>query len=121
MKPIKCQIEVSSSDTQIKRAIIATVKTLGGVAEQSGECFEIRLGSLLKSRLLGEFWVSRSTLPKIVRISIGGSEAGHTCVTLDVASAHKFGIKLGYKKKYALALQEVSDVFINAIRSSSSS
>ena len=96
---------------------MGTLQTLRGrIAHSDDRSIECDFGSLLKSRLLGEFWVSKSTLPKRATIELKEAENGATTITLVVRDTHKYGVKWGYVKKYEKALEELADSIMSGIK-----
>lgn len=116
VKQIHNEIIVEQSASEVRNIITAKLQSLKGKIVQSDDRrIECDFGSLMKSRLIGEFWVSKSTLPKKAIIELGNTEGGGTKVTLDVQHTHKFGFKMGFVKKYEEALKELSDSILSSI------
>lgn len=115
--PVEKELIVGKGIEEVKLAIIKQLETMKGKIVKSDEAYiECDFGSLLKSRLLGELWVSKATLPKKAEIHIEGIGSNETKVRTVVRDTHKYGIKRGYVKKYEKALQEVVDSIVDAIR-----
>ena len=94
VKQIHNEMLVEQSTSEIRNIITAKLQSLKGKIVQSDDRrIECDFGSLLKSRLIGEFWVSKSTLPKKAIIELGDTESGGTKITLDVLHTHKYGFK----------------------------
>lgn len=87
----------------------------GRVVNQEEDFIELDFGSLLRSRLLGEFWVSRDTLPKRARIQLTISKHGMD-INIAVVHTHRYGVMAGYKKKYQQALEETADRIVWLIK-----
>ena len=88
----------------------------GRIVRSESNTIVCDFGSLLASRLVGEFWVSKATLPKQASIQMQAASDGGTLLVLDIKDTHKFGFKLGYEKKYEEALQELSESILSAIQ-----
>jgi hypothetical protein len=56
---------------------------------------EYEFGSRLKSKPLGELFVSGSTLPKKAVIKFSGNKNNSTQILIEVTDTHKFGFKAG--------------------------
>ncbi|MFA5875952.1 MAG: hypothetical protein WC901_04665 [Candidatus Margulisiibacteriota bacterium] len=116
VSPVHREMIVKKSVSEVTAIIISRLQLLkGNIVRSDGTIIECDLGSLVKSRLLGEFFVSKSTLPKKAMISFKDAEGGDTQVTLDVRDAHKYGVKWGYVKKYEKALEGVADSILAPI------
>ena len=114
--PVEKELIVGKGIEEVKLAIIKQLETMKGKIVKSDEAYiECDFGSLLKSRLLGELFVSKATLPKKAEIHIEGIGSNETKVKTVVRDTHKYGIKRGYVKKYEKALQEVVDSIVGAI------
>lgn len=114
--PVEKELTVRKGIKEVKLAIIQQLEIMNGkIAKSNEDYIECDFGSLLKSRVLGEFWVSKTTLPKKVKINLEGVNDNSTKVKILVIDTHKYGIKWGYVKKYEKALQEVADPIIRAI------
>lgn len=117
VKPIERELTVGKSIREVKSNIITQLEIMKGKIIKSDKNYiECDLGSLLRSRLIGEFWVSKNTLPKKVEIRLELINKNETKVKIFVRETHKYGLKTGYVKKYEQALQEVSDSIIAAIK-----
>jgi len=102
---------------QVKSATMKQLETMKGKIVKSDEAYiECDFGSLLKSRFIGEFWVSKATLPKRAEIRFNIMGNNETKVRILVRDTHKYGVKWGYVKKYEEALQEVADSIVGAIQ-----
>jgi len=108
---------VTKTVPEVRESIIKILPVLGGrIAQADGRSIQCDFGSLLKSRLLGEFWVSASTLPKRATIGLQDAENGGTKITVDVRDTHKYGLKLGFVKKYEKALEELADTIMTLLK-----
>ncbi len=117
VKPVHKEMTVEKNISEIRDIITAKLQTLKGKFAQSEDTrIECDFGSLLKSRLMGEFWVSKSTLPKKAIIKLDSAETGGTKITLDIQDTHKYGLKLGFVKKYEEALTELSDSILSGLK-----
>jgi hypothetical protein len=100
----------------VQSALVTAAEALGGrVAVSESNRLDFDLGSLAKSRLIGEFWVSGSTLPKRVTARWETVDAGGTRLEVWVADTHQLGVKWGYVGKYEQALREVADRIVVAV------
>ena len=100
---------VEKSLEEVRNIITETVRKLNGKFTHSeGKTIVCEFGSLLRSRLLGEFWVSKATLPKRLIVNLESEETGGTKITLFVQETHRYGIKLGYVNKYNEALKDLA-------------
>jgi hypothetical protein len=117
VNPVHREMTVRKPVAEVRSVISSSLARLKGktvVSDDTG--IECKFGSLLISRLLGEFWVSRATLPKKAIIKLDDAQDGHTKVTIEVRDTHKWGVKWGYVNKYELALQELSDSILSSLQ-----
>jgi len=115
--PIEKEWTVHKNIDEVVRILVKSLKSFKGrIVESSSNRIVCDFGSLLLSRLLGEFWVSRATLPKRAEIQLEPTGDSETVLKLVVRETHKYGIKAGYVKKYQQALQEISDAICDSIR-----
>lgn len=115
LNPVHRETVVTKPVSEVRDIIASRLQILKGKIVRSDDMsIECDFGSLLKSRLLGEFWVSRSTLPKRAMTNFKDTESGHTYVTLDVRDTHKYGVKWGYFEKYEKSLEELADSILSA-------
>ena len=118
INPVHREVTVAKTISEARQSIMATLQMLRGkVATFGDSSIECDFGSLLKSRLIGEFWVSKATLPKRATITLKQAESGATAITVDVRDTHKYGVKWGYETKYEQALGELADSILNGIKS----
>lgn len=97
------------STVALHEIIARAVQACGGkVTRSDANLLESKFGTLLWSRIIGEFWVPNSWLPKRATVRIELREGGGTRVDIEVVDAHKWGIKWGYVGKYEQALQELA-------------
>jgi len=114
--PIHKELTVGRDLPAVQAALLQRVKMLDGHLVRSEEnSIVCEFGSLLQSRLVGEFWVSKATLPKQAIIQLQPASGG-TLLVLDIKDTHKFGFKWGFEKKYQEALQELSEYILSAVR-----
>ena len=117
--PVHKELTIATAESDLRTALLKRVQMLGGrivPSEGIGDNTIIcDFGSLLQSRLIGEFWVSKATLPKQAVIQLQPASGGGTRLVLDVKETHKFGVKWGYEKKYEEALQELSEHLLSAM------
>ena len=117
VNPVHRETTVTRGVSEVRDMITSRLQFLKGkIVRSDGTSIECDFGSLLKSRLIGEFWVSKSTLPKKAMIGLKDAESGHTRITLDLLDTHKYGVKLGYVKKYEKALEELADSILSAFQ-----
>ena len=116
VKPVHKELTVPRDIPVIRAALLKRVQMLHGrVVLSQDNSIVCDFGSLLQSRLVGEFWVSKATLPKQAVIQMQASNAG-TSLILDVKDTHKFGFKWGFEQKYEEALQELSQAILSGIQ-----
>ena len=116
VKPVHMELSVAGSPAEVGSALLKQAQALNGrLVRSEANAIECDFGSLLVSRLVGEFWVPKSTLPKKAVIGLQAAAAGGTLVVLDIHDTHRFGYKLGYVGKYEAALQELAEALISAI------
>jgi hypothetical protein len=116
VKPVHRELMVEKNPLDVRDAILAGLPALDGrVIHSEDNSIECDFGSLLQSRLIGEFWVSKSTLPKKAVIKMQAASGG-TAVVLDIHDTHKFGVKWGFVKKYNEALEELCESLLSAIQ-----
>ncbi len=117
VRPVHKELTVGGKLPEVSHAILKRVRELNGkVLRSDDNTFECDFGSLLQSRLIGEFWVSKATLPKKAVIILQASSNGGTQIKLDITDTHKYGFKLGYITKYEEALQELAESLLSAIQ-----
>ena len=117
VKPVHKELTVGKDIPDVRVALLKRVQMLNGrVVRSEGNSIACDFGSLLLSRLVGEFWVSKATLPKQAVIQMEAASSGGTRLVLDIKDSHKYGFKLGYVKKYEEALQELSELLLSAIQ-----
>jgi len=117
VKPVHKELTVGMDIPDLRAALLQRVQMLDGrVVRSEGDSMVCDFGSLLQSRLLGEFWVSKATLPKQAFIQMQTAGGGSTRLVLDIKDTHKFGFKWGFVKKYEEALQELSEFILFAIQ-----
>jgi hypothetical protein len=117
VNPVHRETTVTKTVSEVRDIITSRLQFLKGKIVMSDDMsMECDFGSLLKSRLLGEFWVSKSTLPKKAMINLKDAESGHTLITLDMRDTHKYGVKWGYVKKYEKALEELADSILSSFQ-----
>ena len=67
--PVERKISIREEINIIKKRLVEGTKSIKGkIIKEDSNYIEITFGSLLKSRLIGEFWVSKNTLPKKAKI-----------------------------------------------------
>jgi hypothetical protein len=117
VKPVHKELTVGKDIPDVRAALLKRVQMLDGrVIRSESNSIVCDFGSLLQARLVGEFWVSKSTLPKQAVIQMEAASGGGTLLVLDIKDTHKYGFKFGYVKKYEEALQELSEFLLSAIQ-----
>lgn len=113
IKPATREVTLKVSASDARATILEQISLLNGrIVPTSESTIEVDFGSLLKSRLLGEFWVSKSTLPKRAAIEIEGTRDRGSRVKVVVRDTHQWGVKWGYRDKYEQSLQELADLIL---------
>jgi hypothetical protein len=116
VQPVHKELTVGRELPAVQAALLQRIKKLDGrLAHSDGNSIVCDFGSLLQSRLVGEFWVSKATLPKQAVIQMQPANGG-TQLVLDIKDTHKFGFKWGFEKKYQEALQELSEDILSAVQ-----
>jgi len=117
VKPVHKEVTVAKDVAELHAALLDKVKMLNGrVVSSENNTIVCDFGSLLLSRLVGEFWVPKSTLPKQAAIQLQAAGVGGTTLVLDIKDTHKYGYMLGYVQKYEQALQELSESLLSAVK-----
>jgi len=117
VKPVHKELTVPRDIPVIRAALLKRVQMLHGrVVPSQDNSIVCDFGSLLQSRLVGEFWVPKATLPKQAVIQLQAASAGATRLVLDIKDTHKFGFKWGFEQKYEEALQELSQAILSGIQ-----
>ncbi len=116
VQPVHRELIVGRDMPAVQAALLQRVKMLDGrLVRTEANSIVCDFGSLLQSRLVGEFWVSKATLPKQAIIQMQATDGG-TRLVLDIKDTHKFGFKWGFEKKYEEALQELSEYLLSAVK-----
>jgi hypothetical protein len=114
--PIHKELTIGRELPAVQAALLQRIKMLDGrLVHSDGNSIVCDFGSLLQARLVGEFWVSKATLPKQAAIQMQPANGG-THLVLDIKDTHKFGFKWGFEKKYQEALQELSEYILSAVQ-----
>ena len=117
IRPVHKEITASKDLPELRDSILKRMQLLDGrVVRSEDNTLECDFGSLLQSRIIGEFWVSKSTLPKNALIKMQAASGGGTLVSLDIKDTHKYGFKWGFIQKYEQALEELSESLLSAIK-----
>jgi hypothetical protein len=118
IEPVERKWRVNISLDEARTALVKTLEFLKGRRDMksSGAYIEYNFGSLLRSRLLGEFWVSRETLPKKVEIYLARINESQTEVNLLIRETHKYAFKWGFVDKYKRAIQELADAIQTSVQ-----
>jgi hypothetical protein len=116
VQPVHKELNVGRDLPAVQAALLQRIKMLDGhLVSSEGNSIVCDFGSLLQSRLVGEFWVSKATLPKQAVIQMQPANGG-THLVLDIKDTHKFGFKWGFEKKYQEALQELCEYILSAVQ-----
>jgi hypothetical protein len=108
--PIEKEWTIHGDIKEVNSFLVKALQSLKGRVHLSEENYiQCDFGSLFLSRFIGEFWVSRATLPKRAEIHLERLGESETSLRMLVKDTHKFGFKIGYVEKYQQALQEISD------------
>ena len=108
--PVHRVVTTTKTVPEVRQHINAVVQARKGViAHFDGNVIVCDFGSLMKSKLLGELWVSKSTLPARATILLARTDDGETQGTLDVVDTHRYRFKVGFVKKYQDALRELAN------------
>jgi hypothetical protein len=118
IEPVERRWRVNMSLDEARSALAKTLEFLKGRRDMKsgGVYIEYNFGSLLKSRFLGEFWVSRETLPKKAEIHLERINESQTEVRLLIRETHKYAFKSGFIDKYKRALQELADAIQGSVQ-----
>jgi len=117
VRPVHRELTVGKDLPEVSNAILKRMQALDGkVVRAEDNIIECDFGSLLQSRVIGEFWVSKSTLPKKAIIKMQTASGGGTMVILDIKDTHKYGFKWGFVQKYVEALEELAESLLSAIQ-----
>ncbi len=116
IEPVEKRWIVNMSLDEARSALAKALELLKGRAVKSGgDYIEYNFGSLLKSRLVGELWVSRATLPKKAEIHLERINEFQTEVSLLIRETHKYAFLWGLGDKYKRALQEIADAIQDSV------
>ena len=108
INPAHDEITLNKTITEAKQTIVTKLLQLKGKVVRNDETqIECEFGSHLKSKLLGELFVSGETLPKKAVIILSEVKEHKTKVSMTVTDTHKFGFKAGFVKKYEQALKKL--------------
>jgi hypothetical protein len=110
INPVHKQFTLEKPIVEAKQNIITKLLQLKGKVVLNDETqIECEFGSHLKSKLLGELFVSGETLPKKAVINFSERKNSSTHISVHITDTHKYGFKAGLVKKYEQALQELSN------------
>jgi hypothetical protein len=114
--PIERIVNVGKSGKELQLVMLVHLAAIKGrIVESHDSYIKCKFGSLLVSRLIGEFFVPRATLPKMAEIHLSADGDHKTRVKIVVSHTHKYGVKWGYVKKYEKALQELLDAIVQFV------
>lgn len=113
LNPLKTEIIVYRTMENVRNSILKCLKTRNGKIVVSDDNYiECEFGSLLKARMLGEFFIKKETLPRKAEINLEKLNNRETKVNIFIKDTHKYGIKVGYIKKYEKVLNKDLDTII---------
>ncbi len=116
INPSKTELTVTKNIESVRNSILTCLKTRNGKIIVSNDNYiECELGSLLKARVLGEFFIKKETLPRKAEINLEKLDNGEIKVNIFIKDTHKYGIKMGYIKKYEKVLNDDLEMIISAI------
>ncbi len=116
VKPVHRELTTGRDISAVRTALLQRVQMLDGrIVRSDDNSIVCDFGSLLQSRLVGEFWVSKAALPKQALIQMQVASGGGTLLVLDIKDTHRFGFKWGFVTKYEEALQELSEFILSAV------
>jgi hypothetical protein len=111
--PVQSVITTTKDFDAVRRHISSVVQSRrGSIVEFDERRVVCDFGSLKKSRLVGEFWVSKETLPARATILMRPGPNGGTQVKVEVVDTHKLGLKAGFVRKYEEALKDISNLLV---------
>jgi hypothetical protein len=114
--PVEKEFIVNKNIESVRNSILNRLGTMKGKIVISDDNYiECDFGSLLKARLLGEFFVSKETLPRKAEINLEDMNNSETKLRIFIKDTHQYGIKTGYIKKYEKALKNDLDLIIDSI------
>lgn len=117
VKPVHRELTIGKDILVVSAMLLKILQMLDGrIIRSESNSIVCDFGSLLQSRLVGEFWVSKDTLPKQAVIQMQAVTGGGTRLVLDIKDTHKFGFKWGFVSKYEEALQELSESILSAVK-----
>lgn len=113
LNPLKIEVMAYGNMENVRNSILKCLKTRNGKIVVSDDNYiECEFGSLLKARMLGEFFIKKETLPRKAEINLEKLNNSETKVNIFIKDTHKYGIKVGYIKKYEKVLNEDLDTII---------
>jgi hypothetical protein len=111
------ELTVPMDISAVRDAILLKLHVLEGrLIRSENNYIECDFGSLLESRLIGEFWVPASTLPKKAVLNLQANSEATTRIIVDVYDTHRFGFMWGYVEKYKQAIDDVADTILSAVQ-----
>lgn len=116
LNPLKIEVMAYGNMENVRNSILKCLKTRNGKIVVSDDNYiECEFGSLLKARMLGEFFIKKETLPRKAEINLEKLNNSETKVNIFIKDTHKYGIKVGYIKKYEKVLNEDLDTIITTL------
>ncbi|WP_321421369.1 hypothetical protein [uncultured Methanobacterium sp.] len=107
VNPVNRELVVNKDIGNVRIDLVKGLKSMKGKITTSDENFiECDFGSLFKSRMLGEFFVNKNTLPRRALINLEKAGENRTMVKIFIKDTHKYGVKIGYNGKYEEALRD---------------
>lgn len=117
INPVEIEVFVNRSINETNNLIRTQLQNMKGKIVNCNENYiECKLGSLAKSRIIGEFFVSKETLPKKAEVYLKPVDKDGTNIKILVSDTHRFGIKFGYVKKYESALNDTANSIVNVVQ-----
>lgn len=110
-------VEVGSDSKRAMDALRAVVIRLNGtIVSEDDQFITVHFGSLSKSRLFGEFWVSGRTLSSCAQLEVCEEDStGVFLIRILVVDRHRWGLKWGYVNKYQQSLQDTANALVEGI------
>ncbi len=117
INPVEKEIYVNKCINETNNLIRTQLRNMKGkIVNYNENYIECKLGSLAKSRIIGEFFVSKETLPKKAEIYLNPVNKDSTNVKILISDTHRFGIKIGYVKKYENALNDAANSIVSVVQ-----
>lgn len=109
IEPVEGSCTIRLAPDEVGPAVDRALLPLGGSRGRPTNAWaRYTYGSLLLSRLLGEFFVPGHMLPKAVDLWVEPNDDGTTRVMWRITDTHALGFKVGFRKKYHQSFVELS-------------